>query len=176
MKVYKKIMDGLATVEKLALSIVLVITTVITFVNAILRKLSEIEGLGIKQFAWTEELVINLFVLMIMLGCALCAKEGSLISLSLIFDRLKLRGQKVFVVIITIVNTVFWVFLLTTGWEKVMVQLANGKRTFSLGWPEWVFTIFLPIGAVLLILHTIEFFIDFMSQGKNNQIEEASAE
>ncbi len=176
MKVYKKIMGSLAMVEKLALSIVLVITTVITFVNAILRKLSEIEGLGIKQFAWTEELVINLFILMIMLGCALCAREGSLISLSLIFDRLKLRGQKVFVVIITIVNTVFWVFLLTTGWEKVMVQLANGKRTFSLGWPEWVFTMFLPLGCVFLILHTIEFFIDFMGKKDNPEIEEVSAE
>ena len=65
------------------LSVILVFVTVITFANVVVRKLSD------SQFAWTEELVINLFVLMIMMGCALCAREGSLISLSLVFDQLQ---------------------------------------------------------------------------------------
>ena len=157
MKAYKKIMNGVAEFEKIVLSIILVVVTVITFANVVVRKLSD------SQFAWTEELVINLFVLMIMMGCALCAREGSLISLSLIFDRLQVRGKKVIVTIITVANTVFWVLLLKTGYDKVLAQMANGKRTFSLGWPEWVFTVFLPIGAIFLILHTIEFFIDVMT-------------
>ena len=53
--------------------------------------------------------------------------------------------------------------LLYTGWQKVLSQMASGKHTYSLNWPEWVFSIFLPIGAVLLIIHTIEYFIDVMS-------------
>ncbi len=157
MKAYKKIMDGIAVVEKSVISLLLVLVTLITFANVMVRKFSN------SQFAWTEELVINLFVLMIMMGCALCAREGSLISLSLIFDRLKVGGKKVFVAIITVANTLFWVLLLKTGWDKVATQLANGKRTFSLGWPEWVFTIFLPIGAIFLIIHTIEFCVDVMA-------------
>ena len=157
MKAYKKIMGGIAEFEKIVLSVILVFVTVITFANVVVRKLSD------SQFAWTEELVINLFVLMIMMGCALCAREGSLISLSLVFDRLKVRGKKVFVAIITVANTVLWVLLLKTGIDKVLSQLHSGKLTSSLGWPEWMFTIFLPIGAVFLILHTIEFLIDVMT-------------
>lgn len=156
MKAYKKIMGGIAEFEKVVTSIVLVFVTVITFANVVVRKVSD------SQFAWSEELVINLFVLLIMMGCGLCAREGSLISLSLIFDRLKLGGKKVFVAITTIVNTAFWVLLLWTGWEKVLSQIASGKKTPSLGWPEWVFTIFLPIGSIFLILHTIEYFLDAM--------------
>ena len=156
MKTYKKIMDVVAELEKIVTSVILVFVTALTFVNVLVRKLSN------SQFAWTEELVINLFVLLIMLGCGLCAREGSLISLSLIFDRLKVKGRKIFVTIITVANTAFWVILLKTGYEKVLTQMANGKLTSSLGWHEWVFTIFLPIGAVFLILHTIEFFIDTM--------------
>ena len=156
MKAYKKIMGGIAEFEKIVLSVILVFVTVITFANVVVRKLSD------SQFAWTEELVINLFVLMIMMGCALCAREGSLISLSLVFDRLKVRGKKVFVAIITVANTVLWVLLLKTGIDKVLSQLHSGKLTSSLGWHEWIFTIFLPIGAVFLILHTIEYFIDVM--------------
>ena len=156
MKAYKKIMDVVAELEKIVTSVILVFVTALTFVNVLVRKLSN------SQFAWTEELVIDLFVLLIMLGCGLCAREGSLISLSLIFDRLKVKGRKVFVTIITVANTAFWIILLKTGYEKVLTQMANGKLTSSLGWHEWIFTIFLPIGAVFLILHTIEFFIDTM--------------
>lgn len=157
MKAYKKIMGGIAEFEKIVLSVILVFVTVITFANVVVRKLSD------SQFAWTEELVINLFVLMIMMGCALCAREGSLISLSLVFDRLKVRGKKVFVAIITVANTVLWVLLLKTGIDKVLSQMYSGKLTSSLGWPEWMFTIFLPIGAVFLVLHTIEFCVDVMA-------------
>ena len=156
MKAYKKIMDVVAELEKIVTSVILVFVTALTFVNVLVRKLTD------SQFAWTEELVINLFVLLIMLGCGLCAREGSLISLSLIFDRLKVKGRKIFVFIITLANTAFWIILLKTGYEKVLTQMANGKLTSSLGWHEWVFTIFLPIGSVFLILHTIEFFIDTM--------------
>lgn len=157
MKLYKRIMDVVAEAEKLIMSVLLVFVTVITFANVVVRKLSD------SQFAWTEELVINLFVLLIMLGCGLCAREGSLISLSLIFDRLNVAGKKVFVAIITVANTAFFALLLKTGWDKVMTQMANGKHTFSLGVPEWIFTIFLPIGCLFLILHTIEFCVDVMS-------------
>jgi TRAP-type C4-dicarboxylate transport system permease small subunit len=172
MNAYKKLMGGIAELEKIVMSVILVFVTLLTFANVVVRKLTS------SQFAWTEELVINLFVLLIMMGCALGAREGSLISLSLIFDRLKVKGKKVLVTIITIVNTVFWVLLLKTGADKVVSQIASGKRTSSLGWHEWIFTIFLPIGAVFLILHTIEYFVDVMTnnmpgvsaeEGENNQ-------
>lgn len=154
MKAYKKLMAVIASIEKIVLSAVLVVVTVITFANVVVRKLTS------SQFAWSEELVINLFVLLIMLGCALAAQEGSLISLSLIYDRLHTGAKKVFITIITVFNLVFWGVLIKTGFDKVINQMGTGKHTSSLHWPEWVFTVFLPIGAVFLVLHTIEFFVD----------------
>ena len=56
MKAYKKIMNGVAAVEKIVLSLILVFVTVITFANVVVRKLTT------SQLAFTEELVINLFV------------------------------------------------------------------------------------------------------------------
>ena len=153
-------MDWLSIIEKIVLSVTLVFITAITFTNVVVRKLTH------GQFAWTEELVINLFVLTIMLGCALSIREGSMISLSLIFDRLNGVMKKVFTAIITVANLVFWGLLLQTGWMKVLSQMASGKRTSILNWPEWVFTIFLPIGAAVLILHTIEFFLDGIAEHK----------
>ena len=154
MKAYKKIMGIVAEFEKLVTSVILSFVTLLTFANVCVRKFTT------SQFAWSEELTINLFVLLIMMGCGLCAREGSLISLTLIFDRLNIKARKVFEVIIAVANCAFWAILLYTGVDKVLSQMASGKQTFSLRWPEWVFTIFLPIGAVFLLLHSIEFLID----------------
>jgi hypothetical protein len=77
-----------------------------------------------------------------------------------VFDRLGVMGKKIFVAIITVANCAFCAILCKTGIDKVMTQMANGKKTPSLLLPEWIFTIFLPIGAVFLILHTIEFCVD----------------
>ena len=158
MKAYKKLMNGVAAFEKVVQSVIISFVTILTFINVCVRYLSD------GQFAWSEELVINLFVLLIMMGCGLCAREGSLISLSLVYDYVNLKVKKVMVVIITVFNTAFWVILLKTGIDKVLNQMASGKQTPSLLWPEWVFTIFLPIGAVFLILHTIEYCIDILKQ------------
>lgn len=156
MKVYKSMMNGLAWIEKLILAVVTVVVTVTTFANVVSRYVFH------ASFSWSEELVINLFIALIMMGCALCARDGSLISLSLVFDRLNVAGKKLFVAIISVVNLVFYVVLAKVGFDKVFTEIANGKETFSLRWPQWWFTILLPIGCVFLIIHTFEFFIDVM--------------
>ena len=154
MKAYKKLMDIVAELEKIVTSVILVFVTILTFANVWVRYLTT------SQFAWSEELTINLFVLLIMMGCGLSARDGSLISLSLVFDRLGVMGKKIFVAIITVANCAFCAIIFKTGIDKVITQMANGKKTPSLLLPEWMFTIFLPIGAVFLILHTIEYCID----------------
>ena len=158
MKAYKKLMTYLAKFEKFVMSLILSVVTLITFANVIVRYCTD------GQFAWSEELSINLFVLLIMMGCGLCAREGSLISLSLIYDFVPLKAKKIMVAIITAVNSSFYGLLLVTGIKKVMTQISNGKRTPSLMLPEWLFTIFLPIGCIFLLLHTIEYCMDFMSK------------
>ena len=115
------------------------------------------------NFAWSEELVINVFILMIMLGCALATRDGSMITLSLIFDNVGVGGKKILTVIDTVVNLIFYAILIYTGFNKVFDQISTGKETFSLGWPEWVFTILLPIGSIFLVLHAIEYLVDVMS-------------
>lgn len=158
MKAYKKLMNGVAKFEEIVMSVILSVVTIITFANVVVRYCTD------GQFAWSEELTINLFVLLIMMGCGLCAREGSLISLSLVYDYVPKKIKKIMVIIITVVNNAFWVILLWTGIQKVLTQMANGKHTPSLMLPEWIFTIFLPIGCVFLILHTIEYCMDFMTK------------
>ena len=157
MKTYKTIMNGITKVEEFVLCVITVVVTAITFINVLSRYVFH------SNFAWSEELVINVFILMIMLGVGLCHQDGSMITLSLIYDNVGLGGKKILTVIDTIANVAFYVILIVTGMSRVMDQMSTGAETFSLGWPTWMFTILLPIGSILATLHVIEFLLDMLT-------------
>ena len=90
-----------------------------------------------------------------------CREKGGLVSLTLVTDRLPKKLEKPSVILITILSIVFSAILFKYGMDKVLTQLANGKRTFVLNWPEWIFWSFVPIGAGCMILHFIEYCLDF---------------
>ena len=137
MKVYKKLMNALAAVEKIVLVISTLLILVLTVGNVFSRKVIH------RSWSFTEELVVAVFVLITLLAAALaCREKGGLVSLTLVTDRLS-------------------AILFKYGMDKVLTQLANGKRTFVLNWPEWIFWSFVPIGAGCMILHFIEYCLDF---------------
>ena len=149
MKVYKKLMNALAAVEKIVLVISTLLILVLTVGNVFSRKVIH------RSWSFTEELVVAVFVLITLLAAALaCREKGGLVSLTLVTDRLPKKLEKPSVILITVLSIKY-------GMDKVLTQLANGKRTFVLNWPEWIFWSFVPIGAGCMILHFIEYCLDF---------------
>ena len=161
MKIFKKIMNGLGYAESAMQVIIGIVITVVAFANVMARYVFK------SKIAYTEELTVNIFVLMIMCGCALCAREGGLISLSLIFDLVGKTGKKIMACIFTAFNLGFYGILCWSGWKKVIALKlfeARPKLTSSLKIPEGLFYLALPLGAVLLILHSVEFLVDVLSE------------
>ena len=119
---------------------------------------------------FTEELVVAVFVLITLLAAALaCREQDGLVSLTLVTDRLPEKLKKPSVILITVLSIIFSVILFKYGMDKVLTQLANGKRTFVLNWPEWIFWSFVPIGAGCMILHFIEYCLDFCVNDKEDK-------
>ena len=160
MKVYKKLMDVLAAAEKLILAASTLLILVLTVGNVFSRKVIH------RSWSFTEELVVAVFVLITLMAAALACREGELVSLTLVTDRLPGKTKKPVVVLVTVLSVIFTVILFKYGMDKVLTQLANGKRTFVLNWPEWIFWSFVPIGSVCMILHFVEYCIDFCTDFK----------
>lgn len=158
MKIYKKITNFLGHIESAIQVIIGIVITAIAFANVCVRYLSN------GKLAYTEELTVNIFVLMIMCGCALCARSGSLISLSLLFDLSGKKGKKILAVIFTAISIAFYAVIVHTGWDKTATLLRQHKLTASLLIPEGYFMAALPLGGVLLILHSIEYLIDILTE------------
>ena len=160
MKVYKKIMDVLASAEKLILAASTLLILVLTVGNVFSRKVIH------RSWSFTEELVVAVFVLITLMAAALACREGELVSLTLVTDRLPKKTKKPIVILVTVLSVIFTAILFKYGMDKVLTQLANGKRTFVLNWPEWIFWSFVPSGAVCMILHFVEYCIDFCTDFK----------
>ena len=158
MKIYKKIMNAVAAVEKIILIFSTLLILILTVGNVFSRKVIH------RSWSFTEELVVAVFVLITLLAAALASREGELVSLTLVTDRLPEKFRKPSVALITVLCVIFTAILFKYGMDKVLTQLANGKRTFVLNWPEWIFWSFVPIGAACMILHFIEHCIDFFTR------------
>ena len=163
MKTYKKIMNGVAMVEKLILVLATILIVVLTVGNVLSRKLLH------QSWSFTEELVVAVFVLITLMAAALAARDGELVNLSLIPDRLSVKGQKVLLTINTVLSVAFTAVLFKYGLDKV---ITHGKSSFVLNWPEWIFWSFVPIGAACMVLHIIEYFVDYCAKSKKDKEEQ----
>lgn len=163
MKVFKKIMNAVAAVENCILVVSTLLILILTVGNVFSRKVIH------RSWSFTEELVVAVFVLITLMAAALACREGELVNLSLVTDRLPKKLKKPSVILSTILCIIFTAILFWFGMDKVITQLENGKRTFVLNWPEWIFWSFVPIGAGCMILHFIEFCLDFCTGYKEEK-------
>lgn len=163
MKAYKKVMDALAVLEKIILVASTLLILVLTVGNVLSRKVIH------QSWSFTEELVVAVFVLITLMAAALACREGELVNLTLLTERLPKKLRVLSMALNTILCVAFTSVLFKYGMDKVITQLENGKRTFVLNWPEWIFWSFVPIGAACMILHFIEYFIDYCVKEKGDK-------
>src|SRR5690554_2926123 len=138
-------------IEEYICAVSLLIMLVITFANVISRKF-----LG-QSWSFAEEITANLFILSSMLGAAIAAKRGAHMGLSALTDLLPKKAQRYVSLITTLAAIVFSIFLLYQGFGVVAYEMKTGQTTPALGWPEWIFGTFVPIGGVFLLIRFVEF-------------------
>jgi len=152
---FKKIMGGLAMIEKIAVAVILLVITGITFGNVLSRYVLP------TSWSFTEEMVINMFVPLSLLGAALCARdEGGLVSMALFSNNLSRRGQRILNLVMVIAGLYFCYVLVKFGSARVASLIGNNKKTDVLRINEWKFAISVPISGCCMALHLVEFAID----------------
>src|SRR5262245_50220036 len=122
-----------------ALSVaVLALLVLVPLLEAVLRKTSSWSIAGASAFAQHFTLLISV------LGGALAAREGRLLSLSSLPAFLPARWKPIVSVISSAVAMAIAVFLCVCGWQYVQSQPAD--QILAYGIPKRVFQIFLPLG------------------------------
>ena len=162
---FKKLMEGIARVEKYLLAITMSVTLALTFANVVGRFVFN------HSLAFADELVIALFVLVSLMGAALCARENDgLIGLSLISSRLTGKKKAIQKLASGLVSILYCIVLTWQGFIRMISSLQQGEHTFVMHLPRWIFWSFIPLCGLFLILHFIENLSDFIKESKAGEV------
>ncbi|MGA1867650.1 MAG: TRAP transporter small permease [bacterium] len=139
--------------EELLCALLLIIMVMISSANIVARYLPGV------SFAASEELVVNLFVWLTLLGSVVAVKQKAHISISLITKKLPAHFQKLCLVIQGISVSIVFLFIVLYGMTETWLEYQAKMATYSLGWPLWVFTLSLPIGSLLFLVRFSQVFL-----------------
>jgi TRAP-type transport system small permease protein len=118
----------------------------ISFGNVVVRYLTS------ASFAFTEEYSIFLLVVMTFVGSAFAFATGGHIRIQALEDRLPPRGRLLLRTVTILVTTIVlglvaWYSAWLT-WDQYLFE----ETSPGLGYPQWLYTVWLPVLTVLCIL------------------------
>ncbi|MDK2784410.1 MAG: hypothetical protein PWQ41_276 [Bacillota bacterium] len=137
-------------VEEYLCAILLFFISVLTFLNVIVRYLSN------GSLAFTEELVVNLFVWITVLGGAIAFRKRAHLGVTFLTYLLPARWQKAVAVLSGVAGVVLFVLLFVQGVGMVVQEYQNQMTTYSMALPMWIFGLAVPFGALIMLLRVIQ--------------------
>jgi len=123
---------------------------VITFANVVTRYFI------FYALAFTEEVTINLFVWLVMLGTAIAFKKGANLSMTFLYDKLPRTGRKFCFYAAAGMSLVFFALLAYLGYVQVMDEIDLSVTSPSLAIPVYYYTIALPVFSVLIFIRILQ--------------------
>lgn len=140
----------LENLEIWIIAISMLLMTVITFSNVISRYVLH------QSWSFTEEITTNLFVWVTFLGASVATKRKGHLGLSILTDYLPPVLKKAAIAFTVLCSVVLFSILFKYGVDMVKSQSITGQTSPALGWPEWIFGISVPVGALILIFRFLE--------------------
>lgn len=136
--------------EELLGSLLLATMATIAFANVVVRYCTSF------SFAWSEEITINFFVWVTLLGTARAFRNGSHLAMSIIYDSLPRRGRLYCYLFACLICVAFFGALIWTGVIEVIDEYELDAISESLGIPVWWYTIATPALSLLIIIRMLQ--------------------
>lgn len=123
---------------------------IVTFINVLSRYIFQ------SSLAFTEEITINLLVVLTMMGAVVGIRLGAHLGFTYLVENAKATTRRTLILVSTALMIVFLAVLLIWGGEMMIHQAIRGRATPSLGIPQWLFTLSIPLAGLLGIIRSIQ--------------------
>lgn len=157
----------LGRIEEMIVVLTLASMSVIAFLNVLTRNFFDI------SLAFTEEITINLFVFLTFVGAAIGVRRGAHLGFSLLVERISVPLRRGLVTIIGVVSVSLFILIAYYGMEMLLFQIDINATTPALGWPKWIFSLSIPVGALLCAIRTVEATVKEVKEMSSEQGESA---
>lgn len=136
--------------EEILGALLLALMATIAFLNVIVRYCTSF------SFAWSEEMTVNFFVWVTLLGTACAFRDGTHLAMSIVFDALPKNGRMVCYLIACAITAIFFGALAYTGALEVIDEYELESISESLGVPVWWYTIATPLFSILILFRMLQ--------------------
>ncbi|HSB73163.1 MAG TPA: TRAP transporter small permease [Candidatus Methylomirabilis sp.] len=126
------------------------VMTMVAFINVITRYLIRY------SLAFTEELVVSLFVWLTLLGTSIAFRQGTHLGFSFIVDRSPRPVQRAAIWLAAGLGVVLFGFLIYFGLGQIRSERMLGTTSEALAIPQWWYTAGIPVIGVLIIARILE--------------------
>lgn len=131
--------------EEILAIVILSIMAIIDFVNVLSRYIFHI------SFAATEEITVNLFVWVTVLGIAIAFERGSHLGMNMVFDKFP-KSLKIVAVVVSSLLAIFIFAMVDLYAVKDVIRdmTVYHSRSEALNIPVWIYTIGTPILSIFV--------------------------
>ena len=136
--------------EELLGAFLLAVMACVAFINVIIRYCTNF------SFAASEEITVNFFVWIVLLGTARAFREGSNFSMNLLYDAMPRCVRKVLYIFSIVCCLTFFAALAYEGYIEVVDEIDLEVVSESLAIPVWLYTICTPAFSVLIIVRILQ--------------------
>lgn len=143
----KKYLDH---IDEFICAILLFVMTCVTFTNVLSRYVLHM------SISASEEVATLLFILLSLMGSAIAVKRRAHLGLTIITDHLPPKAQSIVTIFGYLCGIAFCGVLAYEGAIMAINEYKLGILTISMNWPEWIFCLFIPIGAISILLRFIQ--------------------
>jgi TRAP-type C4-dicarboxylate transport system permease small subunit len=136
--------------EEIFAIVILSIMAIIDFINVLSRYIFHI------SFAATEEITVNLFVWLTVIGIAIAFERGSHLGMNTVFDKFP-KNLKAVAIIISGVLAVF-IFVMVDFYaikDVIRDMTLYHSRSEALNIPVWIYTIGTPVFSIFVFKNVI---------------------
>lgn len=136
--------------EEVLGAVLLAVMACVAFANVIVRYCTDF------SFSYSEELTVNFFVWIVLLGTARSFREGSNFCMNLIYDALPSSLRKVFYLFSLLCSLAFFAALFWTGLVQVMDEVELNVVSEALAIPNWIYSIATPFCSLVIVVRLFQ--------------------
>ena len=126
------------------------VLALITFANVVVRYLTD------QSFAWTEELSVVLMVLLAMVAASAAIVRNSHVRIEALVDNAPPARKRALESLSAVASVVAWLLIAGLGARMAWDDYRYDVTTPGIGLPQWWYTIWLPLLALLLAARSMQ--------------------
>jgi len=106
--------------------------------------------------AFTEELEVNSMVWLTLLGAAAAFRKRKHLRLLFFIQKLQPASRVILERLLNIMAAALFCYLGYLGWLQLLDERFLEITSESLGYPQWLYTLAIPIGCLLVVIRIIQ--------------------